>query len=308
MGAIAGPLVQGLFADDAQEDQQRSVEAQQDKNIAFQKEFAQHGVRWRVEDAKAAGVHPMYALGASGAAFAPNPIVLDGGGGSRHYGEAFGKGLQQIIAALFQANQAKDLALSQAVGSNAALASTVAQSSTPFPRDYGDLGDEFDITRWQRVGAVPMNLQNAIDSQQLKPDERVSSRSGFPGVSAATGRPEAMEVEIPGGLRMLLPHASNPAEAHEALGESPLEHLRWLQINSDHYGPGWMRSYLKQYPGLKQLIQIGEELGEFASRPSRTMPPARRTNDYEVYRQHEFQGDWNRRPWTWGWREGQQRR
>jgi len=29
------------------------------------KEFAQHGIQWRVEDAKAAGIHPLAALGAS---------------------------------------------------------------------------------------------------------------------------------------------------------------------------------------------------------------------------------------------------
>lgn len=40
-------------------------------NIAMQKEFAQHGIRWKVEDAKAAGIHPMYALGAQGASFSP---------------------------------------------------------------------------------------------------------------------------------------------------------------------------------------------------------------------------------------------
>lgn len=34
-------------------------------NFAFQREMAQHGVRWRVEDAKAAGIHPLFALGAN---------------------------------------------------------------------------------------------------------------------------------------------------------------------------------------------------------------------------------------------------
>lgn len=40
-------------------------------NTALQKEFAQNGIRWKVEDAKAAGVHPLYALGANTASFAP---------------------------------------------------------------------------------------------------------------------------------------------------------------------------------------------------------------------------------------------
>lgn len=44
------------------------------QNIALQREFAQNGLRWKVEDAKAAGIHPLYALGASGASFSPVSI------------------------------------------------------------------------------------------------------------------------------------------------------------------------------------------------------------------------------------------
>lgn len=41
------------------------------QNIALQKEFAQNSIKWRVEDAKRAGVHPMAALGISPASFSP---------------------------------------------------------------------------------------------------------------------------------------------------------------------------------------------------------------------------------------------
>lgn len=43
----------------------------QSANFEFQKQMAQNGVRWRVEDAKAAGVHPLFALGAQIPAGAP---------------------------------------------------------------------------------------------------------------------------------------------------------------------------------------------------------------------------------------------
>lgn len=49
------------------------------KNIDLQKEFAQSGIRWKVEDAKAAGVHPLYALGANTIGF--NPVSVGGGSG-----------------------------------------------------------------------------------------------------------------------------------------------------------------------------------------------------------------------------------
>lgn len=41
------------------------------RNVDLQREFAQHGIRWRVEDAKQAGIHPLYALGASTHSFSP---------------------------------------------------------------------------------------------------------------------------------------------------------------------------------------------------------------------------------------------
>lgn len=42
-----------------------------EQNYNMAKEFAQNGIRWRVEDAKRAGIHPLAALGMSGAAGAP---------------------------------------------------------------------------------------------------------------------------------------------------------------------------------------------------------------------------------------------
>lgn len=53
------------------------AEAMNERNIALQREFAQNGIRWRVEDAKAAGLHPLAALGASGASFSPVTQVGD---------------------------------------------------------------------------------------------------------------------------------------------------------------------------------------------------------------------------------------
>jgi len=41
------------------------------QNIQLQRDFAQHGIRWKVDDAKAAGIHPLYALGANTHSFSP---------------------------------------------------------------------------------------------------------------------------------------------------------------------------------------------------------------------------------------------
>lgn len=43
-------------------------------NAAAQREFAQMGVRWKVADAKAAGIHPLVALGAQTTSFTPSYV------------------------------------------------------------------------------------------------------------------------------------------------------------------------------------------------------------------------------------------
>lgn len=55
-------------ADDARAAQMRMNEL----NYQAQKEFAQNGIRWKVADAKAAGLHPLAALGASPLGFSPS--------------------------------------------------------------------------------------------------------------------------------------------------------------------------------------------------------------------------------------------
>lgn len=63
-------------------------------NSASQKEFAQHGIRWKVADAKAAGVHPLYALNAQTHSFAPSYV------GGTQMGEGIAQAGQDISRAM----------------------------------------------------------------------------------------------------------------------------------------------------------------------------------------------------------------
>lgn len=44
------------------------------KNANLQREFAQNSIQWRVNDAKRAGIHPLYALGAQGSSYTPQSL------------------------------------------------------------------------------------------------------------------------------------------------------------------------------------------------------------------------------------------
>lgn len=71
-GAIGGAL--GLIG--SNQSQANAAKLNQ-LNYEHQKEFAQNGIRWRVADAKAAGLHPLAALGALGASYSPSAVIGD---------------------------------------------------------------------------------------------------------------------------------------------------------------------------------------------------------------------------------------
>lgn len=70
------------------------------EQMDMQREFAQMGIRWKVADARAAGIHPLYALGASGASAAPISV-------GDSYGPALANAGQDISRAM-QAGQDKE--------------------------------------------------------------------------------------------------------------------------------------------------------------------------------------------------------
>lgn len=73
IGDVAGGVgsVMGLFGGGSGRDYTGQLISQ---NAALQREFAQNGIRWKVEDAKAAGVHPLFALGAPTMSFNPAQV------------------------------------------------------------------------------------------------------------------------------------------------------------------------------------------------------------------------------------------
>lgn len=66
-------------------------------NYEAQKEFAQNGIRWKVEDAKRAGIHPLYALGASTQGYSPTAGYTGDYGisdAAAHFGQGYERAQQ----------------------------------------------------------------------------------------------------------------------------------------------------------------------------------------------------------------------
>lgn len=81
-GKDIGGTIGGLFGSD-----------DKDQEYRRQKEFATQGITWKVEDAKRAGIHPLYALGAPTTSYAPQSV------GGSDYGSMSGMG-QDISRAI----------------------------------------------------------------------------------------------------------------------------------------------------------------------------------------------------------------
>lgn len=103
IGAILGAIGSGIssiMGMNAAKDAQKQQNAMAERNIALQKEFAQQGIRWKVEDAQRAGIHPIYALGAPTTSFAPVSIGDSLSPGIRAAGQDISRAISSTGSAL----------------------------------------------------------------------------------------------------------------------------------------------------------------------------------------------------------------
>lgn len=127
-GAIAGAagnILGGIFGKSAQDEQ-----------MAAQREFAQNSIQWRVKDARKAGIHPLFALGANTHSFSPIGV---GGGlaeGVAAAGQDIGRALESVGTQSERAYNQRMMQLSLQRGEleNQLLASQIAKNNTPTQR------------------------------------------------------------------------------------------------------------------------------------------------------------------------------
>ncbi|MEM2002527.1 MAG: hypothetical protein QXT77_07790 [Candidatus Methanomethylicaceae archaeon] len=169
------------------------------ENIALQREFAQAGIRWKVEDAKAAGLHPLYAIGAAPATFSPSipaMVTPDRSGLGRGLAEA-GQHLGRAVSA----QQTPD----QRAITQATLAHLVAQTQKE------------EAMAMYYASEAARNRQNAFTSSGLPeatvevgplvktvPDEVISHDPRDPSRTAGV-HPGTTTYTMPGGIKLRLP-------------------------------------------------------------------------------------------------------
>lgn len=267
IAALGGAVVGALTSKDSNEDNQSAQEA-----------FAQHGIRWKVADAKAAGLHPLYALGGSGATYTPSsqPIMTAAEGASLGQNLARAatgatdheRQMQQAQLEAIKAATAKDQALAAAAHSEAARNTQQAQQSKPLV----GIPYEAGLQQWMRglendrmfdqSARRPGDDALPIGAIKVKPSEQVSARAGSPHLEASRN-PFWQEYEVAPGFRSLLPRSSDPSESLENLSIWNIPGV--IEANTRAYGPSWLKRFLKEVYGV--------ELPTFREQMQKNLPP-----------------------------------
>lgn len=209
-----------------QQDRMRSEDrdlAQAFRNQEYerQKEFAQMGVRWKMDDARAAGIHPVAALGGSGASYSPTIVMpashpvpsagrmSPGSGGGSAVGDAIRAMGQNTIRAEMATKTESERRLEELAIRNAELRNSSL---------------ELELAARAKALLQPANppapdavgVSVPAGSVRVVPDQVTSSRRGEPAVTAGS-HPLETEYNMGGGARISLPSKS-AAESLEVMG------------------------------------------------------------------------------------------
>lgn len=107
--SVLGNMMGADSAGRATDDTNKINREMAERNIAQQKEFAQMGIRWKVEDAKAAGIHPLYALGANTHSFSPVALGHETDNSQANMYQNMGQDMSRAIQAT-RTSQERELA------------------------------------------------------------------------------------------------------------------------------------------------------------------------------------------------------
>lgn len=237
------------------------------ENLAQQKEFAQHGIRWRVNDAKLAGLHPLYAIGAQPLNFSPVHVDSAMGPAMAQAGQSLVRAAQAVKSSyerraaelqlkLLESQIGESDARKQVLLSEAARGAQAANASAPL--DFSEPGKTLLS---EGVDIVGQHMATAPTSYHAS--ERDSSIGA--NVNPLWSRfmvGKNQEMVLPGGI------SGDAAEALESLAESPI--LMWMTYkeNAARYGERFtdfiFQRYLPDWPDIK--FDIGKMLGEIVQR------------------------------------------
>lgn len=219
----------------------------------LQREFAQHGIEWRVEDAKRAGLHPLAALGMAPASGFTIPI------GSNAF-EGAGQNISRAISAagthddreLERAQLELLKAQTNKTSTEAMLASAqLGKMGQEANQSVPPLGPQREYPQLPE-GQLPHPpydyTQGYID---VKAPPIMSSKEGDPSTQAGT-IPGHGVLSLHPRMNMLVPAGEGQEATWEMWAELPwYEKIAFLIENANRFGPGWLKDYARVRAGIE---------------------------------------------------------
>jgi len=218
-GLAMAPQIAGYFG--AQADRNAAAHAAR-QNYAQQKEFAQSGIQWKVEDAKKAGIHPLAALGASTPSTGGTYKVGGGSAGgdlARSLGD-MGQTVSRAVQATATADQ-RTMANLQIQNARTELQGKEIDNQIKLNQlnQMNQVGPAFPSANDPHL--IP-GQGNALKGVRIVPSESVASQGGAPGVQAG-----------------LINSLQYTREANGNLGIAPSKDMK-ERIEDDFFGEtGW---------------------------------------------------------------------
>lgn len=184
-----------------------------ERQMAEQREFAQHGIRWKVEDAVAAGLHPLAALGTNSPSYSPTSVNFAPEINGR--GAAFAQ-MGQNLSRSYQATATQDeriaskLRLENMQLQNDLLRSQISSINNPNNPPMPIAGSDSFVSGQGDSGIMVVN-----------PSSRTSSAPGRPAQEAGW-RPDVSYSRTDTGLTPVIPQGiSESMESEGILGVVP---------------------------------------------------------------------------------------
>lgn len=244
-GSVVGGVVSNLI-------NQNQVE-----NEATRNQFnLTHGISMRVKDAKRAGLHPLYALGAP--AMTSSPITMQD-----TIGPALIQAGQNIGNILSRQDDASDklktdlelqLLRSNIEESDARAMLARSQASQNYAANIGGMGVRPEVPNTNFIGPriegqMPMSMGVGEGIIEGKPSPQISTKVGNPSMVAGLG-PTQEERTLAPGFFMVVPRLEGES-LEEILSEmNPLAFNGLLDLNQKIYGGNWKRDFTEfRYSG-----------------------------------------------------------
>lgn len=247
LGNLASAGINAWQGDENRKTQQAIAQ----QNIAAQREFAQMGIRWKVADATAAGLHPLAALGASTNSFSPVSV------GSTDYG-SMGQDIGRAIASMKTkdergeevAKKAEELTLEKGALENDLLRSQI--------RRLNSTGTGPGIPTTRTKSAVDEIVGRTVsENAPVKADKIEQKAEDFP--ATKVGRPFGYPLQHN-------PYFGDGQSSEDRYGDSEILSTIKAAVNllADHGYTGWRWANTDPYAGQRGL---SSKARRFKSRP-----------------------------------------